>query len=262
MRELTYQDALKEALREEMHRDSDVFIAGEDVGIWGGVYQVTAGLLDEFGEKRVKDTPLSEIAIIGTAIGSAATGLRPVVELMLTDFALVCFDQITNQAAKMHYMFGGQSELPLVIRTVNGGGSSAAAQHSQSLEALFTHFPGLKVVMPSTAYDAKGLLLTSIRDNNPVIFIEHGMLYGTPDEVPEEEYEIPFGQADIKREGQDITIVAYSYMLQEALAAAEELSKEGIEAEVVDPRTLTPLDTKTIIESVSKTNRLVIVHEA
>jgi len=261
MRKLTFAAALNEALKQEMRRDPTIYVAGEDVGVYGGIFGVTAGLLEEFGEERVKDTPITESAIIGSAVGAAATGLRPVVELMFVDFIGVALDQLYNQAAKMKYMFGGKAKLPLVVRTTCGAGMCAAAQHSQCLEAWFMHIPGLKVVVPSTPYDAKGLLITAIRDDNPVFFIEHKMLYGIEGEVPEEPYTIPFGVADVKREGKDVTIVATMAMVHKALAAAEELAKEGIEAEVIDPRTLTPLDEEGIINSVKKTHRLVVVYE-
>jgi len=261
MRKLTFAAALNEALKQEMRRDPTIYVAGEDVGVYGGIFGVTAGLLEEFGEERVKDTPITESAIIGSAVGAAATGLRPVVELMFIDFIGVALDQLYNQAAKMKYMFGGKAKLPIVVRTTCGAGMCAAAQHSQCLEAWFMHIPGLKVVVPSTPYDAKGLLITAIRDDNPVFFIEHKMLYGIEGEVPEEPYTIPFGVADVKREGKDVTIVATMAMVHKALAAADELAKQGIEAEVIDPRTLTPLDEEGIINSVKKTHRLVIVHE-
>jgi pyruvate/2-oxoglutarate/acetoin dehydrogenase E1 component len=261
MRKLSIAAALNEALKQEMRRDPNIYVAGEDVGKYGGIFGVTAGLLEEFGEKRVKDTPITESAIIGSAVGAAATGLRPVVELMFIDFIGVALDQLYNQAAKMKYMFGGKARLPLVVRTTCGAGMGAAAQHSQSLEAWFMHIPGLKVAMPSTPYDAKGLLITAIRDDNPVFFIEHKMIYGIEGEVPEEPYTVPFGVADVKREGKDVTVVATAAMVHKALAAADELAKEGIEVEVVDPRTLTPLDEEGIINSVKKTHRLVIVHE-
>ena len=262
MRKLTYAQALNEALRQEMRRDPSIYVAGEDVGRYGGIFGVTAGLLQEFGEKRVKDTPITESAIIGSAVGAAAAGLRPVVELMFIDFIGVALDQLFNQAAKMKYMFGGKARLPLVVRTQGGGGMGAAAQHSQCLEAWFMHVPGLKVALPSTPYDAKGLLIQAIRDDNPVFFIEHKMCYGLSGDVPEEPYTIPFGKADVKREGKDVTIVATLFMVQKALSAAERLAKEGISAEVIDPRTLTPLDEEAILASVRKTHRLVIVHEA
>jgi len=262
MRKLTFAQALNEALKQEMRRDPTIYVAGEDVGVYGGIFGVTAGLLQEFGEDRVRDTPITESAIIGSAVGAAAAGLRPVVELMFIDFIGVALDQLYNQAAKMKYMFGGKARLPIVLRTTCGAGMCAAAQHSQSLEAWMMHIPGLKVAVPSTPYDAKGLLITAIRDDNPVVFIEHKMLYGIEGEVPEEPYTIPFGQADVKREGTDVTVVATMAMVHKALAAAEELAKDGISVEVVDPRTLTPLDVETIVNSVKKTRRLVVVHEA
>ncbi len=262
MRKLTFAQALNEALRQEMRRDPTIYVAGEDVGKYGGIFGVTAGLLEEFGEERVRDTPITESAIIGSAVGAAAAGLRPVVEIMFIDFIGVALDQLFNQAAKMKYMFGGKARLPIVVRTTCGAGMCAAAQHSQSLEAWFMHIPGLKVVAPSTPYDAKGLLISSIRDDNPVLFIEHKMLYGIEGEVPEEPYTIPLGVADVKREGKDVTVVATMAMVHRALEAADELAKEGIEVEVVDPRTLSPLDKETIINSVKKTHHLVIVHEA
>jgi pyruvate dehydrogenase E1 component beta subunit len=261
MRKLTYAAALNEALRLEMRRDSLIYVAGEDVGRYGGIFGVTKGLLEEFGDKRVRDTPITESAIIGLAVGAAAAGLRPVVELMFIDFIGVALDQLYNQAAKMKYMFGGKAKLPLVLRTECGAGMSAAAQHSQCLEAWFMHVPGLKVVIPSTPYDAKGLLISAIRDDNPVVFIEHKMLYGVEGEVPEDAYTIPLGKADIKREGKDVTVVATLAMVQKALNAATELEKEGLSVEVVDPRCLTPLDEQTILDSVKKTHRLVIVTE-
>lgn len=262
MKTITYRDALKEALREEMQRDEKVFLMGEDIAEYGGAYKVTDGLFREFGKERVRNTPISEAAIIGTALGAAITGMRPVAELMYIDFTGVSMDQIVNQVAKIRYMVGGQLNVPLVIRTQGGAGRSSAAQHAQSLEAWFAHVPGLLVVMPSTPYDAKGLLKTAIRDDNPVMFIEHKLLYTEEGEIPEEEYTIPFGVADIKREGEDLTIVATSRMVLHTLAAAEELADEGIEAEVIDPRTLMPLDKETILDSVRKTNRLLIAHEA
>jgi pyruvate dehydrogenase E1 component beta subunit len=252
---------LNEALKQEMRRDPTVYVAGEDVGKYGGIFGVTVGLLDEFGDKRVKDTPITESAIIGLAVGAAAGGLRPVVELMFVDFIGVALDQLFNQAAKIKYMFGGKASLPMVLRAEEGAGMSAAAQHSQCLEAWFMHVPGLKVVIPSTPYDAKGLLTASIRDGNPVVFIEHKMLYGTEGEVPEESYAIPLGKADIKRKGTDVTVVATLAMVPKSLAAAEELAKDGISVEVIDPRTLTPFDEETILESVRKTHRLVVVTE-
>lgn len=262
MREITYAEAIREALRQEMRRDKNVFLIGEDLGIYGGAFGVTYGLLDEFGEERVRDTPISEAAIAGAALGAAITGMRPVAEIMFMDFTTIAMEQIVNQAAKIKFMFGGKAKVPMVVRTPAGSGTGAAAQHSQSLEAWFTHVPGLKVVMPSTPYDAKGLLISSIRDNNPIIFIEHKLLYKTTGEVPEEEYEIPLGVADIKRKGEDLTIVATSIMVQRAISASKELEKDGISVEIVDPRTLKPYDKKTIIESVKKTGKVIAVHEA
>lgn len=262
MREITYAEAIREALRQEMRRDKNVFLIGEDLGIYGGAFGVTYGLLDEFGEERVRDTPISEAAIAGAALGAAITGMRPVAEIMFMDFTTIAMEQIVNQAAKIKFMFGGKVKVPMVVRTPAGSGTGAAAQHSQSLEAWFTHVPGLKVVMPSTPYDAKGLLISSIRDNNPIIFIEHKLLYKTTGEVPEEEYEIPLGVADIKRKGEDLTIVATSIMVQRAISASKELEKDGISVEIVDPRTLKPYDKKTIIVSVKKTGKVIAVHEA
>ncbi len=262
MREITYAEAIREALRQEMRKDKNVFLIGEDLGIYGGAFGVTYGLLDEFGEERVRDTPISEAAIAGAALGAAITGMRPVAEIMFMDFTTIAMEQIVNQAAKIKFMFGGKAKVPMVVRTPAGSGTGAAAQHSQSLEAWFTHVPGLKVVMPSTPYDAKGLLISSIRDNNPIIFIEHKLLYKTTGEVPEEEYEIPLGVADIKRKGEDLTIVATSIMVQRAISASKELEKDGISVEIVDPRTLKPYDKKTIIESVKKTGKVIAVHEA
>lgn len=258
MREITYREALREALREEMQRDPSVFLLGEDIGIYGGVYSVTKGLLEEFGDKRVLDTPISEAVIVGAATGAAAVGTRPVAEIMYVDFMTFCLDQVVNQAAKMRYMFGGKIKVPMVIRTQGGAGTFCAAQHSESLEAWFTHVPGLKVVMPSTPYDAKGLLKSSIRDNNVVIFIEHNLLYNKKGEVPQEEYLIPLGAADIKRAGKDVSLITYSLMTYTVLEAAEELAAEGINAEVIDLRTLSPLDINTILESVKKTGRVII----
>ncbi len=259
---ITYREALREALREEMRRDRTVFLLGEDIGrYWKGAFKVTEGLAEEFGDERVRDTPISESAIIGAAVGAAITGMRPVAEIMFGDLTALAMDQITNQAAKIRYMFGSQVKVPLVIRTPFGAGVNIAAHHSQSLEAWFMHVPGLYVVVPSTPYDAKGLLKTAIRSNNPVFFCEHKLLYPMEGEVPEEEYTIPFGVADVKRKGSDVTIVATLYMIHKALNAAEELEAEGISVEVVDPRTLTPLDKQAIIKSVKKTGRIVIVSE-
>ena len=262
MRKISYRDALREALREEMHRDKTVFLLGEDIGrYWEGAFKVTKGLAEEFGDKRVRDTPISESAIIGVAVGAAITGMRPVAEIMFGDLTALAMDQIANQAAKIHYMFGGQAKVPLVIRTPFGGGVNIAAHHSQSLEAWFMHVPGLYVVVPSTPYDAKGLLKAAIRGNNPVMFCEHKLLYPFEDGVPEEDYSIKFGVADVKLEGKDVTIVATSYMVHKALEAARVLGREGLSVEIVDPRTLVPLDKKTIISSVAKTGRVVIVSE-
>ncbi len=261
MPNMTFAQALNDAHKIEMSRDPNIYVAGEDVGVYGGIFGVTAGLLDQFGEKRVKDTPITESAIVGTAVGAATVGLRPVVELMFVDFIGVALDQLYNQAAKMKYMFGGKARIPMVLRAACGAGIGAAAQHSQCLEALFMHIPGLKVVMPSTPSDAKGLLIQAIRDDNPVVFLEHKMLYALEGDVPEGDYTIPFGQADVKREGTDVTVVATANMVHTALSAAEKLAGDGISVEVVDPRTLYPLDEEGIINSVKKTHRLVIVHE-
>jgi pyruvate/2-oxoglutarate/acetoin dehydrogenase E1 component len=258
----TYLQTLNEALRQEMERDSNVFIFGEDVGVFGGCFGVTKGLFQKFGEDRVRDTPITESAIVGAATGAAAAGLRPVCEIMFVDFIGVALDQLFNQAAKMRYMFGGKAKIPMVLRTPQGAGIGAAAQHSQSLEAWFAHIPGLKVAMPATPYDAKGLLITAIRDDNPVVFLEHKLLYGVEGEVPDESYSIEFGKAEVRRQGDHVTIVATSKMVYTALEAAEKLAAEGIGAEVVDPRTLVPLDIDTIINSIKKTHGLVIVHEA
>jgi pyruvate dehydrogenase E1 component alpha subunit len=260
-KKIRYVQALNEALREEMLRDERVFLMGEDIAIYGGAYQVTRGLYDEFGAERVRDTPISEAAIAGAAAGAAMTGTRPVAEIMYIDFSTIATDQIVNIAAKNRYMFGGKSIVPVVYRTQGGAGRGIAEHHSQSLEAWYQHIPGIFVVMPSTPFDAKGLLKTCIRDDNPVMFIEQKLLYGTEGEVPEGEYTVPLGVADVKREGADVTIVAYSRMVLLALEAAEDLAKEGISVEVVDPRTLKPLDAETIIGSVKKTGRAVVVHE-
>ena len=260
-REITYRQALNEALLEEMERDSKVFLMAEDIGPYGGAYGVTLGLLEKFGEERVRDTAISEAAIIGAGLGAAMTGMRPIVEIMYIDFIGICMGQINNQVAKIRYMFGGKTKVPLVIRTEGGTGRTLGAHHSQSLESWFIHIPGIKVVMPATPYDAKGLLKTSIRDDNPILFIEHKMLYNTKGEVPEEEYLIPLGQAEVKRKGSDVTLITYSRMLFYSLEAANELEKEGISVEIIDLRTLFPLDIKTIITSIKKTNRVVIVEE-
>lgn len=262
MREITYKQALQEALREEMRRDERVFLMGEDIGVYGGAFGITLGFLDEFGKERVRDTPISELGIVGAATGAALMGMRPVVEIMFMDFATLALDQLANQAAKMRFMFGGKARVPMVLRAPQGAGTGAAAQHSQSLEALFVHFPGLKVVMPSTPADAKGLLKAAIRDDNPVVFIEHKLLYNRRGPVPEEEYVVPLGRAEIKRCGRDLTVVAVSNMVAKALTAADRLAAEGIDVEVVDPRTLAPLDEATILGSIRKTGRALIAHEA
>lgn len=261
MRKITYGQAIKEAMHEEMVRDSSVFVLGEDMGVMGSVFGLTKGFLEEFGPLRVIDTPISENGFTGMAVGAAMRGLRPIVELMYVDFAPICLDPIVNQAAKMRYMTGGQVSVPMVIRAPGGAGRRNAGQHSQSLETLFTHFPGLKVIAPGTPYDAKGLLKSAIRDEDPVICIEHKILYANKGEVPEEEYTIPLGKADIKRSGDDVTIIAYSRQTLFALKAAEALEKKGINAEVIDLRSLVPLDWETIEQSVKKTHRVVLVQE-
>jgi pyruvate dehydrogenase E1 component beta subunit len=261
MTRLTMREAISQALWEEMERDPNVFILGEEVGVWGGTYAVTKGFYDHFGADRVRDTPIAEAAIIGGAIGAALTGLRPVAELMTINFAFVAMDHIVNQAAKLHYMFGGQMVLPLVIRAVGGGGRQLGATHSQTPDAIFAHFPGLKVVAPGTPADAKGLLKTAIRSSDPVLFIEHATLYQLRGEVPEGEHLVPIGKSIVQRPGKHVTIVTYSKMLELSLKAAEQLAGEGIEAEIVDLRSLRPLDMAPVIESFKKTNRAVIVEE-
>jgi pyruvate/2-oxoglutarate/acetoin dehydrogenase E1 component len=262
MAELRYREALNAALREELERDERVLLMGEDIGVFGGAFKVTDGLLEEFGERRVRDTPISENTIVGVGVGAAMSGLRPVVELMTVNFALLAFDQIVNSAAHVRYMFGGQVAVPLVIRMPQGAGHQLGPTHSHCLEAMFLHVPGLLVAVPATPADAKGLLKTAIRDENPVIFIEHESLYGMRGEVPDEEVTVDFGHARIAREGSDVTIVGVSRMALTAERAAETLAQEhGIEAEVIDPRTLRPLDLDTILGSVKKTNRCVIVEE-
>jgi len=262
VREITYGEAIREALREEMLRDETVFLMGEDIGIFGGPFKVTKGLVEEFGPERVRDTPLSETGFMGAGVGAALTGMRPVVEVMYHDFLPSCMDQIVNQAAKLTFLSGGQAKLPLVIRSPVGRGRSAGAQHSQNLLPLFMHIPGLEIVAPSTPYDAKGLLKTAIRGNSPVMFFEHMLLYRVNGRVPKNEYTIPIGKADIKRKGKDVTVVAISLMVHEALSAAEKLEQDSINIEVVDPRTLVPLDDKTIVDSVKKTGRLVVVEDS
>jgi pyruvate/2-oxoglutarate/acetoin dehydrogenase E1 component len=263
MRTIPFVKAINEALAEEMRRDSRVFILGEDVGFYGSAFGATLGLIDEFGEERVRDTPLSEAAIIGTSIGAALAGMRPVAELMFMDFITCAMDQIVNQAAKTRYMFGGKAPIPLVIRTPEGSGIGFAAQHSQSFEAWFMHVPGIKIVIPSTPYEAKGLLKASIRDDNPVLFVEHKLLYRQKGPVPEEEYLLPLGQADIKRLGNDLTVISTSIQVQKCLKVADKLAKErGIELEVIDLRCLYPLDEKALRKSIRKTAAALIVHEA
>lgn len=259
---IKYSQAIRDAIAEEMRRDQNVFVMGQDVETMGGVFGCTKGILEEFGHDRIRNTPISEAVIIGAGVGGALTGTRMLVEMQYVDFILHAMDQTINQAAKVRYMTGGKAIVPLVIRAQQGSGRGNGAQHSQNLEALFCHMPGLKVVMPSTPYDAKGLLKTAVRDNNPILFFEHKVLYNTKGEVPDNDYTIPFGKADIKREGKDVTIVATSWMVLRALEAAEILEKQGIDAEIIDPRTLVPLDKETIINSVKKTGRAVIVHEA
>jgi 2-oxoisovalerate dehydrogenase E1 component len=262
LRNITYRDALNEALREELNHDPNVVLIGEDIGLYGGAYGVTRGLWQDFGDERVRNTPISEAAIVGCCVGAAITGLRPVGELMYVDFAGLAMDQIYNQGAKIRYMFGGKARVPMVIRTEGGCGRSSGAHHAQSLEAWFMHVPGLKVVMPATPFDAKGLLKSAVREDNPIIFIEHKMLYNTKGLVPDDEYLIPIGVADVKKSGTDVTVIAYSRMLLVAMEAAEILEKEGIHIEVIDPRTLLPLDIDTIVTSVKKTGKVVIVSEA
>jgi pyruvate/2-oxoglutarate/acetoin dehydrogenase E1 component len=255
---ITYREALNQALREEMRRDPHVFLMGEEVGVYQGAYKVSQGLLDEFGPRRVIDTPISEAGFVGAGIGAAMAGLRPIVEIMTFNFAIVAMDQIVNHAAKIHYMSGGQFKVPMVIRGPGGPAVQLAAQHSQSMESYFYHVPGLVVVRPSTPKDAKGLLKSAIRDDNPVIFIEAETLYGMKGEVPDEEYTVPLGVAEVVREGTDITVIAWMGMLHRSLEAAEELDKAGISVEVVDPRTLRPMDKGTILDSVRKTHHAVV----
>lgn len=262
MRSINYGQAIGEAVHEEMTRDESVFVIGEDVGLMGNVFGLFKGFMDEFGAHRVIDTPISEAGFTGMGVGAAMRGLRPIVELMYVDFSPICFDPIANQAAKMRYMTGGQVNVPMVIRAPGGAGRRNAGQHSQSLETLFTHIPGLKVMAPATPYDAKGLLKTAIRDDDPVIFLEHKLLYSQKGEVPEEEYLIPLGKADVKRSGKDVTIITYSRQVLFALEAAQKLEQQGIDVEVIDLRTLVPLDWETIEASVKKTHKVVVVQEA
>jgi len=259
---ITMREAISQALWEEMERDERVFILGEEVGVWGGTYAVTKGFYDHFGAERVKDTPIAEAAIIGAGIGAAMVGQRPIAELMTINFAFSAFDHIVNEAAKLRYMFGGQFKVPLVIRAVGGGGRQLGATHSQTPDAIFAHFPGLKVVAPGTPYDAKGLLKAAIRSDDPILFIEHATMYQTRGEVPVgEDYTVPIGKSKIQRSGSDVTVVAYSKGLDLSLKAAEQLAKEGVELEIVDLRTLRPLDMGPVIESFKKTNRAVVVEE-
>ena len=259
---ITVKQAIADALREELRRDEKVFLIGEDIGLYGGGFGVTSGLIEEFGESRVMDTPISEEGYTGIAVGAAMMGYRPVVEYIFSDFIMQAMDPIVNQAAKMRYMLGGQVTVPIVFRMPAGAGTGAAAQHSQSIEAWFCHVPGLQVVAPGTPCDAKGLLKSALRSNTPVLFFEHKLGYHTMGEVPEEEYTIPIGKADVKREGNDLTIISYSHMLQKALEAAEMLEKDGVNAQVLDLRTLSPLDTQAIIDNAKKTGRVLITHEA
>jgi pyruvate dehydrogenase E1 component beta subunit len=263
MRTITYREAIREAIREEMQRDERVFILGEDIAGYGGTYAVTKGLFEEFGEKRVRDTPLAEEVITGAAIGAALGGLRPILELMTINFSLLATDMLVNNAAKFRYMFGGQPEMPFVVRMPSGGGAQRAAQHSQMFESWYAHIPGLKVVMPATPYDAKGMLKSAVRDPNPVLFIEHELLYNVKGEVPDEgvEYTVPLQYGEVKRLGEHVTIVTFSRMVHVSLAAAEDLAKEGIEAEVLDLRSIRPIDIDLILDSVKKTNRVVIAEE-
>ena len=261
MRELTYREALREAMAEEMERDERVFLMGEEVGHYNGAYKVSEGLLDRFGERRVVDTPIAETGFAGVGIGAAMVGLRPIIEFMTWNFSLCAFDQLVNNAAKLRYMSGGQIALPIVFRGPGGAAHQLAAQHSQVVDSLYAYVPGLKVIAPSTPYDAKGLLKAAIRDDNPVVFIEGEVLYGRKGQVPEEEYTIPLGKGDVKREGKDVTVIAWSKMVYVALDAAAELAQHGIELEVIDPRTIRPLDEALLLRSVKKTNRCVIVEE-
>ena len=264
MREITYAQAIKEAMCEEMRRDKNLIFIGEDIGIYGGAFGVSRGMFEEFGEERIRDTPISELAITGCAVGASMAGLKTIVEIMFSDFITLAMDQLVNQAAKNKFQFGGQASVPMVLRAPGGSGTGAAEQHSQSLEAWVSHVPGLKVVIPATPYDAKGLLKTAIRDNNPVVFIEQKLLYRVKGPVPDEteDYIIPFGKADIKRVGTDVTIVTYGRMVQRSLNVAEKMEKEGVDIEVIDIRSLVPLDKECLINSAKKTGKVLIVHEA
>jgi len=261
MAEITYWQAVRDAIREEMLRDERVFVMGEDVGIYGGAYGATRGLFEEFGPERIRDTAISEAAIAGAAVGAAMAGMRPVAEIMYMDFMTIAMDQFVNQGAKNRYMFGGKTTVPMVLRTEGGAGRCIAAQHSQSLESWFVHAPGILVVSPATPYDAKGLLKTCIRDDNPILFIEHKMLYKEKGEVPQEEYLLPLGEANITRAGKDLTVVSYSRMANTSLEACNDAAKDGIDAEMIDLRTLKPLDMKAVLKSVQKTGRLLLVSE-
>ncbi len=262
-RPITYREALSAALREEMQRDERVFIMGEEVGVWGGTYAVTRGFLDEFGERRVRDTPISEMVIVGAAVGAAMAGLRPVAEIMTINFAFVAMDAIVNHMAKVRYMFNGQFTVPMVVRTTTGGGKQLGATHSHAPEVIFAHFPGYYVAVPGTAYDAKGMLKAAIRDDNPVLFVEHSTMLQRRSPVPDDpDFVLPIGKSDIKRQGRDVTIVTYQKGLEYSLIAAEELAKEGIEAEIIDLRWLRPLDLEPVFESFKKTNRCVVVEES
>lgn len=262
MTKMSYVEALRDGMSFEMRRDDTVFLAGEDVGIFGGCFGQTQGMFAEFGPKRIVDTPISETAIMGLGVGAASAGLRPIVELMFIDFIGICLDELFNQAAKMRYMFGGKAQVPMVVRAPAGAGFSAAAQHSQSMEAWLAHIPGIKVVMPYSPADAKGLMISAIRDNNPVVYIEHKALYTMEGEVPEGDYTVPIGKASLAREGEDVSLISWGAMVGKALEAAKALEADGISAEVVDLRTITPVDRESIIKSVQKTNRAVVVHEA
>lgn len=261
MPEITYREALRQALRYQLQNDDRVFLMGEDIGAYGGSYAVTKGFLEEFGERRVKDTPISESVVTGAGIGAAMAGLRPMVELMTINFSLLAIDQIVNNASKLHYMSNGQITVPLVLRMAGGAGSQLGAQHSHSLEGWYAHVPGLKVVVPATPYDAKGLLMTAFDDENPVVFIEHTALYASKGEVPEGPYRLPFGRAEIMREGKDVTLIGYSGSVHQAYRAAQQLAEEGIEAEVLNLRTLRPLDIEGIVTSVRKTNRAIVIED-
>jgi pyruvate/2-oxoglutarate/acetoin dehydrogenase E1 component len=262
MREISYAEALREAMRQEMQRDEHVFLIGEDIGVYGGAFGVTAGLVDEFGAERVRDTPISETVIAGVCIGAGLMGMHPVGEIQFMDFVSLAMGQLVLQGAKLRYMLGGKVKVPMVLRMPGGGGTGAAAQHSESLENWFVHVPGLKVVMPSSPYDAKGLLIAAIRDDNPVMFVEHKLLYKIKGPVPEEPYTVPLGVPEVRRQGSDLTVVATSYMVHQSLEAAEQLAGRGYEVEVIDPRTLKPLEMEPILASVRKTGKLLVVHEA